>query len=63
MKLKDFKNDPAKYKRIKQLCLELGIKDLNDETDINELIGTVNATKEGLMDALVKAGNSTRKPY
>ena len=50
MKLRDFKNEPEKYKKIIALSKERGIE-VSDETDIENLIGEFHSVNAIVMAA------------
>lgn len=59
IKLKDFKDKPEQYQEILDICRRKGIP-VDDESDISELIGKINAFKNGV-NSISNGVNSLRQ--
>lgn len=47
MKLKDYKNDPEKYEKIKSKCKDLNIEP-DDEMEVSKILAAMNSGSERL---------------
>lgn len=55
MKLGDFKDNPERYQKMKNICGKKGIE-VNDETDINDILEQKNSI-DSAVNQMVKGSN------